>query len=115
MHPPSERANPPWASLSTTIPSLLRDLPIIVAGLALFYGLISLAGYWAGPVNTQPVIQLSPFALPKYALFSVARILAAYLISLVVPLVLAFCHRSWWRWWGYSPPGNWGWNWDASC
>src|ERR1022692_1674478 len=91
MHPPSERANPPWASLSTTIPSLLRDLPIIVAGLALFYGLISLAGYWAGPVNTQPVIQLSPFALPKYALFSVARILAAYLISLVVTLVYAYC------------------------
>ena len=91
MHPPSERANPPWASLSTTIPSLLRDLPIIVAGLALFYGLISLAGYWAGPVNTQPVIQLSPFALPKYALFSVARILAAYLISLVGTLVYAYC------------------------
>ena len=75
---PRERASsPPWASFSTTIPPLLKDIPIIIAGLALFYGLISLTGYWSGPVNTQPVIQLSPSALPKYALFSVARIVAA--------------------------------------
>ena len=88
---PRERASsPPWASFSTTIPPLLRDIPIIIAGLALFYGLISLTGYWAGPVNTQPVIQLSPSALPKYALFSVARIVAAYLISLIVTLVYAY-------------------------
>ena len=88
---PRERASsPPWASFSTTIPPLLRDVPIIIAGLALFYGLISLTGYWAGPVNTQPVIQLSPSALPKYALFSVARIVAAYLISLIVTLVYAY-------------------------
>ena len=86
-----ERASsPPWASFSTTIPPLLRDIPIIIAGLALFYGLISLTGYWSGPVNTQPVIQLSPSALPKYALFSVARIVAAYLISLIVTLVYAY-------------------------
>src|ERR1039457_3364062 len=91
MYPRDRASSPPWASFSTTIPPLLRDIPIIVAGLALFYGLISLAGYWAAPVNTQPVIQLSPFALPKYALFSVARILAAYLISLVVTLVYAYC------------------------
>ena len=56
----------------------------------MFYGLISLTGYWAGPVNTQPVIQLSPSALPKYAMFSVGRIVAAYLISLVVTLVYAY-------------------------
>ena len=88
---PRERAsNPPWASFSTTIPPLLRDIPIIIAGLALFYGLISLTGYWSSPVNTQPVIQLSPSALPKYALFSVARIVAAYLISLIVTLVYAY-------------------------
>jgi NitT/TauT family transport system permease protein len=83
-------SSPPWASFSTAIPSILRDIPIIVAGLALFYGFISLTGYWAGPVNTQPVIQLSPSALPKYALFSVARIAAAYLISLIVTLVYAY-------------------------
>ena len=90
MYPRDSASSPPWGSFSATIPSLLRDIPIIVAGLALFYGFLSLAGYWAGPLNTQPVIQLSPSALPKYALFSVARIAAAYLISLVVTLVYAY-------------------------
>jgi NitT/TauT family transport system permease protein len=72
------------------IPSLIRDLPVILAGLSLFYGLLSLARYWAGPVNTQPEIQLSPTALPAYALFSVTRILIAYLISLAVTMVYGY-------------------------
>jgi NitT/TauT family transport system permease protein len=90
MYPRDRASSPPWASFSTTIPSLVRDIPIIIAGLALFYGLMSVTGYWAGPVNTQPVIQLSPYALPKYAMFSVGRIVAAYLISLVVTLIYAY-------------------------
>jgi NitT/TauT family transport system permease protein len=69
---------------------LLRDLPIVCAGLALFYGLMSLAHYWAGPMNTQPEIHLNPGALPKYALFSLARITIAYAISLVLTLVYAY-------------------------
>jgi NitT/TauT family transport system permease protein len=67
----------------STARSLLRDLPIIIGGLALFYALLSLSHYWTAPVNAQAYIQLSPAVLPKYALFSVARILTAYLISLV--------------------------------
>ena len=51
--------------------------------MALFYGLISLSHYWTAPVNAQADIQLNIGVLPKYALFSVARILTAYLISLV--------------------------------
>ncbi len=90
MYPRDSASTPPWASFSTAIPSLLRDIPILLAGLALFYALISLTGYWAGPVNTQPVIQLSPSALPRYAMFSVGRIVVAYLISLVVTLVYAY-------------------------
>jgi NitT/TauT family transport system permease protein len=78
----------PGAQSTTGLPastarSLLRDLPIIIGGLALFYGLLSLSHYWTAPVNAQADIQLSPMVLPKYALFSVARILTAYLISLV--------------------------------
>jgi len=68
---------------ASTAKSLLRDLPIVVAGLALFYGLVALSHYWTAPVNAQADIQLNPGVLPKYALFSVARILTAYLISLV--------------------------------
>jgi len=67
---------------ASTARSLLRDLPIIIGGLALFYGVLSLSHYWTAPVNAQADIQLSPAVLPKYALFSVARILTAYLISL---------------------------------
>jgi len=70
--------------------ALAQDLPVILAGLALFYGLLSLARYWAGPVNTQAVIQLEPAVLPKYALFSLARIVVAYLISLAVTLAYGY-------------------------
>jgi NitT/TauT family transport system permease protein len=81
---------PPWGRLPTTVPSFLRDLPVVCAGLALFYGLISLAHYWAGGVNTQPEIHLNPGALPKYALFSLARITIAYGFSLVLTLIYAY-------------------------
>ena len=70
--------------------SLLRDLPILLAGLALFYGLLALAQYWAGPVNTQPAIDLHASALPKYAAYSVARILVAYALSLVFTIVYGY-------------------------
>jgi len=68
---------------ASTARSLLRDVPIILGGMALFYGLIALSHYWNAPVNAQADIQLNPGVLPRYALFSVARILIAYLISLV--------------------------------
>ncbi|MGA8025695.1 MAG: ABC transporter permease subunit [Bryobacteraceae bacterium] len=80
----------PWRSIGTNIPSLLRDLPILLGGLGLFYGLLSLAGYWAGPVNAQPKIDLRVGALPKYALFSLGRIAIAYLISFAVTLVYGY-------------------------
>jgi NitT/TauT family transport system permease protein len=80
----------PWAAARGGAGSLLRDLPIIVAGLALLYGLVNLTRYWTGPVNTQPEIHLNPGALPGYAMYSVARITAAYLLSLVVTLVYGY-------------------------
>jgi NitT/TauT family transport system permease protein len=80
----------PWGIFPTAVPSLLRDLPVICAGLALFYGLLSLTRYWTGPVNTQAEIQLRPGALPVYALFSVARITVAYLLSLAVALTYGY-------------------------
>jgi NitT/TauT family transport system permease protein len=65
-------------------------LPILCAGLALVWSVLSLTRYWAGPVNTHSVIDLSAAALPKYALFSVARIIIAYAISLAVTIVYAY-------------------------
>jgi NitT/TauT family transport system permease protein len=69
---------------------LLRDVPVMFALLALFYGLLSLARYWTGPVGAQTAIDLRPAALPKYALFSVARITIAYMFSLAITLVYAY-------------------------
>ncbi len=85
---PTEKA--PWAALPATPGSLLRDAPVILAGLALFYGLLSLAQYWAGPVSAQPPLDLHPSALPKYAFYSIARIGIAYALSFVFTLCYAY-------------------------
>jgi NitT/TauT family transport system permease protein len=65
-------------------------LPIILAGLAIFYGLLTFSRYGIGPVNTQAEIQLHPGALPKYAAFSLIRIAAAYLLSLIFTFVYGY-------------------------
>ena len=80
----------PWSASRAGTASLLRDLPILAAGLALLYGLVALSRYWAGAVNSQPEIRLDPRALPGYALYSVTRIMVAYLLSLAVTLVYAY-------------------------
>jgi NitT/TauT family transport system permease protein len=93
MTAPDEKAalaGPPWAAFSLRIPSLLNDLPIVLAGLALIYGVLSLTRYWTGPINAQPEIRLDAAALPQYALFSVARIASAYLLSLVVAVAYGY-------------------------
>jgi NitT/TauT family transport system permease protein len=68
----------------------VRDVPIILGGFALFYGLLLFARHGIGPINAAPMIDLSPRALPKYALFSVVRLSAAYAISLGFTLVYGY-------------------------
>src|SRR5215831_7159001 len=70
--------------------SLLIDLTVAVAALALFYSFLSLARYWTAPVNPEAKIDLSIAALPRYALFSVARIAVAYVLSLAVSLIYGY-------------------------
>jgi NitT/TauT family transport system permease protein len=70
--------------------SILRDLPILFSGLALFYALLSLTHYWLAPANAQAEIHLQPSALPKYAMYSVLRIAIAYAFSLVFSLVYGY-------------------------
>jgi NitT/TauT family transport system permease protein len=69
---------------------LLKDLPILLAGFAVLYGVLTFARYGVGPVNTQAEIQLYPGALPKYAFFSVVRIAIAYFLSLGFTLVYGY-------------------------
>jgi len=79
-----------WGVVPAGGRSLLRDLPIVFAGLALFYGLLSFGRYWIGPVSTHAEIDLRASALPKYALYSVLRISIAYLLSLLFTLVYGY-------------------------
>jgi NitT/TauT family transport system permease protein len=79
-----------WGVLTGKATPFLTDLPIALAAMALFYGLISLARYWAAPVNMQANIDLSPRALPAYALYSVARLAVAYFLSLAVSLAYGY-------------------------
>lgn len=72
------------------MPSFLSDLPIILAGLAVFYGLLTFTRYQMGPVTTQADIHLSPAALPKYAMFSLIRIALAYFLSLAFTLLYGY-------------------------
>jgi NitT/TauT family transport system permease protein len=86
---------PAWAGLSGSLPSLLRDAPIILGGFALFYALLLLAQHSLAPVNAHAEISLSPLALPKYAMYSVLRIAISYTLSLLAAIA-----------WGYAAAHN---------
>jgi len=79
-----------WGIVPAGATSLARELPIVLAGMGVFYGILAFARYWSGPISSQAEISLSPSALPKYALFSVLRIVTAYLISFVFTLVYGY-------------------------
>lgn len=81
---------PPWGLTPSNASSLLRDFVIILAGLALFYGLLSFARSSIVPIHTKQEIDLSPGALPGYAMFSVARIAIAYVLSFIFTLIYGY-------------------------
>jgi NitT/TauT family transport system permease protein len=78
------------ARFPIALPSLVRDLPILLAAFALFYALLTVTHYWVAPVSEHAEIHLSASALPKYAMFSLLRIVIAYLISLIFTLVYGY-------------------------
>ncbi|HXM69850.1 MAG TPA: ABC transporter permease, partial [Thermoanaerobaculia bacterium] len=66
------------------------DLLIIGLGLALFYGVLTLARTWLGPFTPAAVISERPSALPGYTAYSVLRMAVAYVLSLVFALVYGY-------------------------
>jgi NitT/TauT family transport system permease protein len=70
--------------------SRLTDLLIFAAGLALFYGVLSMARTWLGPVETARVIDTNPRALPLYTAYSLVRMTTAYILSLAFTLVYGY-------------------------
>jgi NitT/TauT family transport system permease protein len=67
------------------------DLLILVALAGLFSGVLALAREWTAQGQQKVEIDLSPWALPSYALFSLSRGLIAYLLSLAFTL----CYGYW--------------------
>ncbi len=75
--------------ITRTWPVVL-DLGIGAALLAIFYGIILIARYWAGTAVPETAISLAPGSLPKYAFYSVTRIFAAYLLSLTFAIAYGY-------------------------
>jgi len=93
MMPRSEKRQsrvPPWGMLPPSVAPLWTDLPVTLAALAMFYGLLTFARRGAGPVSTEAEIVLSPHVLPKYASFSLIRITLAYLLSLAFAVTYGY-------------------------
>ncbi len=60
----------------------ILDLIVAGIGLAIFYGVVQIARLWLGQPQPDVVLSMSPRALPRYALYSIVRMGAAYLLSL---------------------------------
>ncbi len=58
--------------------NLLVNSAIILGLIALLFGLSLLVGEWRPPLRPSSEIDLSPWALPKYAQFSFARAWIAF-------------------------------------
>jgi NitT/TauT family transport system permease protein len=66
------------------------DVLIIGFGLALFYGVLTLAHTWLGPFTPAAVISERPSALPGYTAYSVLRMAVAYVLSLGFSLIYGY-------------------------
>ena len=66
------------------------DLLIFGLGLALFYGVLTLAHTWLGPITQAAVIAQRPSALPAYTAYSLLRMAVAYVLSLFFSLVYGY-------------------------
>jgi NitT/TauT family transport system permease protein len=66
------------------------DLLILLGLIGLFFGFLELRGEWTGALRPTVTIDLSPWALPRYAFFSLSRGMLAYLISLGFTLVYGY-------------------------
>jgi len=83
-------AAPVWYVLPSAAPSIFRDVPVVLAALALFYAFLSMTHYWLAPVNAQAEISLDPRVLPQYAMYSLLRIGISYGLSLVVAVACGY-------------------------
>jgi NitT/TauT family transport system permease protein len=67
--------------------SWLLDAAIVAAAGALIYGLVDVGREWSGELRPVVEIDLSPWALPHYAMLTLFRGVAAYFLSLGFTLI----------------------------
>src|SRR5271168_1359771 len=79
-----------WAQLPRIEVSHLPDVIMFGAGIALFYGVVTVGHSWFGPFTPQVDISPSLRALPAYAGYSLLRITIAYVLSLAFALVYGY-------------------------
>jgi NitT/TauT family transport system permease protein len=70
--------------------SALVDVVVVLGIAGVLYGLSRVGGEWAGQLRPTVEIDLSPWALPRYAFFSFSRGLFAYVLSLGFTLVYGY-------------------------
>src|ERR1700735_4202997 len=79
-----------WSQLPTLEVSHLPDVIMFAAGIALFYGVVTVGRGWLGPFTPSVEISRSLWALPAYAGYSLLRIAIAYVLSLIFALVYGY-------------------------
>src|SRR5215472_8990022 len=79
-----------WSVLPRFEVSLLPDVLMFAAGLALFYAVVVVARSWLGPFTPTVEISRDAKALPLYAGYSLLRIALAYVLSLLFALVYGY-------------------------
>jgi len=63
---------------------------ILLGFVGLFYNLFEVAHQWRGVLRPSIKVDLSPYALPKYTLFSLTRGVIAYFFSLIFSIVYGY-------------------------
>jgi NitT/TauT family transport system permease protein len=79
-----------WSQLPHIETSHLPDIIMFGAGIALFYGVVTVGRSWLGPFTPTVEISRSLWALPAYAGYSLLRITIAYVLSLGFTLVYGY-------------------------
>src|ERR1700744_1681031 len=79
-----------WSQLPSLEVSHLPDVVMFAAGIALFYGVVTVGHSWFGPFTPSVEISRSVWALPAYAGYSLFRITIAYILSLGFTLVYGY-------------------------
>jgi NitT/TauT family transport system permease protein len=79
-----------WSQLPSIEVSHLPDVIMFGAGIALFYGVVTVGRSWFGPFTPTVEISRSLWVLPAYAGYSLLRITIAYVLSLGFTLVYGY-------------------------